>query len=161
MGLSEVNPIYISGLKKSFEIPSTVGIIGGRPNQAYYFIGYVGDEALYLDPHITQRCGSVGDKMSTSEIEFDETYHQKYAARINFEKMDPSLALCFLCKTKAEFDELCTRLRNDIISNGNQPLFEITDQTQMPWQPSTFNNNTLNNASNVQSGGEEEFEFIL
>lgn len=30
LGLSEVNPIYIDGLKKSFEIPGTVGLVGGQ-----------------------------------------------------------------------------------------------------------------------------------
>lgn len=98
LGLSEVNPIYINCIKKSFEIPGTVGMVGGRPNQALYFIGYVGDEALYLDPHTTQKCGSIGDKTASSEIELDETYHQKYAARINFKNMDPSLAL--VCTNK-------------------------------------------------------------
>lgn len=93
LGLSEVNKIYINGLKKSFEIPGFVGLVGGRPNQAHYFIGYVGDEALFLDPHTTQKCGVVGNKLTQAEIDMDETYHQKYAARINFEKMDPSLAL--------------------------------------------------------------------
>lgn len=93
LGLSEVNPIYINALKKSFEIPGTVGLVGGRPNQAHYFIGYVGDEALYLDPHSTQKSGSVGDKSTTNGIEMDLTYHQKYASRINFDRMDPSLAL--------------------------------------------------------------------
>lgn len=93
LGLSEVNPIYIDSLKKSFEVPGSVGMIGGRPNQALYFVGYVGDEALYLDPHTTQKCGSVGEKLTQTEIEFDETFHQKYAARINFKNMDPSLAI--------------------------------------------------------------------
>lgn len=93
LGLTEVNPIYIESLKKSFEIPGSVGMIGGRPNQALYFIGYVGDEALYLDPHTTQKCGSIGEKSTQSEIELDETFHQKYAARINFKNMDPSLAI--------------------------------------------------------------------
>lgn len=68
-------------------------MIGGRPNQALYFIGYVGDEALFLDPHTTQKHGSVGEKNASSEIELDESYHQKYAARINFKNMDPSLAI--------------------------------------------------------------------
>lgn len=93
LGLSEVNPIYINGLKKSFEMPGSVGMVGGRPNQAHYFIGYVGDEALYLDPHTTQKCGPIGEKLTPSEIEMDETYHQRYASRINFKSMDPSLAL--------------------------------------------------------------------
>lgn len=93
LGLSEVNPIYINALKKSFEIPGSVGLVGGRPNQAHYFIGYVGDEALYLDPHTTQKCGSIGDKLTPGEVEMDDTYHQRYASRINFKSMDPSLAL--------------------------------------------------------------------
>lgn len=70
-------------------------MVGGRPNQALYFIGYVGEDALFLDPHTTQRCGTVGDKSEAAEIEMDETFHQKYAARINFKQMDPSLALVF------------------------------------------------------------------
>lgn len=93
LGLSEVNPIYISGLKKCFEIPGTVGLVGGRPNQAYYFIGYVGNEALYLDPHTTQKSGSIGEKLTAAEVDIDLTYHHKYAERINFERMDTSLAL--------------------------------------------------------------------
>lgn len=91
--MSEVNPIYINDLKKSFEIPGTVGLVGGRPNQAHYFIGYVGDEALYLDPHTTQRSGKVSEKATPHEIEIDSSYHQKYAERIHFQKIDPSLAM--------------------------------------------------------------------
>lgn len=30
LGLSEINPIYIDGLKKSFEIPGTCGLVGGK-----------------------------------------------------------------------------------------------------------------------------------
>ncbi|XP_031623518.1 cysteine protease ATG4B [Contarinia nasturtii] len=178
LGLSEVNPIYINGLKKSFEIPGTVGLIGGKPNQAHYFIGYVGDEALYLDPHTTQKCGSVKDKLTASEMEIDETYHQKFAARINFEKMDPSLALCFICKTRTEFDELCARLKSDIISTGSQPLFEITETSQTPWRscPSTttsqsqhfprtdLTSNSIASDSTSKHNtddSEEDFEFIL
>lgn len=47
----------------------------------------------YLDPHTTQKCGTIGEKQNPAEVDIDETYHQKYAARIPFEKMDPSLAL--------------------------------------------------------------------
>lgn len=169
--MSEVNPIYINGLKKSFEIPGTVGLVGGRPNQAHYFIGYVGDEALYLDPHTTQKCGTIGDKATSSEVDMDETYHQKYASRIHFEKMDPSLALvsnlkifldqrfqlvhlfwqCFLCKTRTEFDDLCATLKKDIISTGCQPLFEITETSQTPWRPNPLNMYQPQ-SNNTQSG---------
>lgn len=68
-------------------------MIGGRPNQALYFIGYADDDVLFLDPHTTQRSGSVGNKSSQTEMEFDETFHQKYAGKLNFQNMDPSLAI--------------------------------------------------------------------
>lgn len=93
LGLGEINPIYFDGLKKCFEIPGNIGIIGGRPNQALYFIGYVGDEALFLDPHTTQRTGTIGNKIEQSEIEMDQTFHQKYATRMKFNQMDPSIAV--------------------------------------------------------------------
>ena len=42
LGLSELNPVYIPGLKAVFESPQNVGIMGGRPNHALFFIGYAG-----------------------------------------------------------------------------------------------------------------------
>lgn len=68
-------------------------MIGGKPNQALYFIGYVGDEALYLDPHTTQKAGTIGNKSNELEIEMDGTFHNKYASRISFTAMDPSSAV--------------------------------------------------------------------
>ncbi|KAG4074005.1 hypothetical protein HA402_014210 [Bradysia odoriphaga] len=155
LGLSDINPIYIDALKKCFELPGTVGMIGGRPNRALYFIGYVGDEALYLDPHTTQRSGSIGDKSTETEVEMDETFHQKYAARINFKDIDPSLAVCFLCKTKGEFTELTKRFQSDVADTAIQPLFEVTKTGQAPW---------LSRAANEQSSAtgctEEEFDQL-
>lgn len=68
-------------------------MIGGKPNLALYFIGCVGDEVIYLDPHTTQRSGSVSNKETEEEIEMDLTYHCKYASRINILSMDPSVAV--------------------------------------------------------------------
>lgn len=46
---------------------------------------------------------------------------------------------CFLCKTRTEFDDLCVTLKKDIISTGCQTLFEITETSQVPWQPNPLN----------------------
>jgi cysteine protease ATG4 len=130
LGLGELNPIYIDGLKKFLEMKSSLGIIGGRPNQALYFFGYVGDEILYLDPHTCQRSGSVGNKETQTEIEIDETYHQKYAGRMAFTAMDPSIAVSFLCKTRKEFDELIEQLET---KDGSTQLFEVIKSRAAPW----------------------------
>ncbi|XP_046812457.1 cysteine protease ATG4B isoform X1 [Lucilia cuprina] len=133
LGLSDINPIYIPALKKCFELVGNCGMIGGRPNQALYFLGYVDDEVLFLDPHTTQRSGGVGQKTTQDEIDFDETFHQKYAGRIQFTQMDPSLAVCFLCKSRMSFDILLENLKNQVLTASTQPLFEITKTRSPEW----------------------------
>merc|ERR550532_50608 len=53
LGLTDINSAYIEPIKECFHMEETMGIIGGRPNSAYYFIGYQGSYLLYLDPHDT------------------------------------------------------------------------------------------------------------
>lgn len=169
LGLSEVNPIYIEALKKCFELSGSCGMIGGRPNQALYFIGYVGDEALFLDPHTVQRSGTIGNKTEPDELELDETFHQKYARRINFKAMDPSLAVCFMCATKQDFEDLVRKFNEELNNGSCQALFEVTKTRQAPWTPTTVSsassrkNSEPNEAFNEISATEivnEEFEEV-
>lgn len=124
LGLSEINAIYIDSLKKCLELKSSMGIIGGRPNQALYFFGYLDDDILYHDPHVCQRSGSVGRKQTQAEVELDETYHKRSPGRMAFTSMDPSIAVSFFCKTKADFDELVEQLR-DSQKDEKNPIFEV------------------------------------
>ena len=41
----------VQEIKSFLRSPYSVGIIGGRPQHAIYFVGYKGDELLGLDPH--------------------------------------------------------------------------------------------------------------
>jgi len=117
LGLSDINPVYKSGLKACFSLPSSLGVIGGSPNHALYLLGCVDDEVLYLDPHVTQPAGHV----STC----DSTYHVPHPGRINISHLDPSLALCFLCITEQEFDNLCIAIQENLIERCQTPLFEM------------------------------------
>lgn len=175
LGLNELNPIYVNRLKRCLEIKSSIGITGGRPNQALYFLGYVNDEILYLDPHSTQRSGSVGNKETTDEIELDETYHQRFCGRMNFNSMDPSIAVSFLCKTRQEFDELVDELQAE---DGNTPLFEVIKSRSNQWVSTSSsmvtsrdlendlnvvcgeNSNNVEEFEEVAAGSEDEFEII-
>jgi cysteine protease ATG4 len=47
LGLADLNEAYVPGIKAIFEIPQTIGVIGGRPNHALYFIGYAGNVLIF------------------------------------------------------------------------------------------------------------------
>ncbi|XP_076668220.1 autophagy-related 4a [Andrena cerasifolii] len=135
LGLSEINPVYINGLKTSFKIPQSLGVIGGKPNLALYFIGCVGNEVIYLDPHTTQRSGSVDKKLEEEEVEIDATYHCKAASRIPITVIDPSVGLCFFCATEKDFKSLCKSIQEELIIPEKQPLFELCAERLAHWSP--------------------------
>lgn len=51
LGLHKVNKEYFQPIKSIFQNPLNVGIIGGKPSQALYFVGVQKDELILLDPH--------------------------------------------------------------------------------------------------------------
>ncbi|CAK1549735.1 unnamed protein product [Leptosia nina] len=167
LGLSEINPVYIDGLKICFQSPQSIGVIGGKPNQALYLIGCVGDEVLYLDPHTTQRSGLVENKITDEQKEMDCSYHCKYASRIPILTMDPSVAVCFLCRTRKDFDDLCNTFQSSLMKEA-QPLFEICDQRPSHWGPSTNSDIDLQNTLFTEfedvdrqfDDSDEEFEIL-
>ena len=55
---------------------------------------FVGDDVVFLDPHVTQNFIDFEDEEQFS----DETYHPETCSRINFQSMDPSLALVRLLR---------------------------------------------------------------
>ena len=100
-----------------------MGIIGGRPSHALYFVGYVGNEFIYLDPHTTQ---PVVDLSKEEALLFDDkSYHCNSASRMDMIQLDPSISLCFFCETEADFDNWCTLAKNTFIRGEKQPLFEL------------------------------------
>ncbi|KAG8036548.1 hypothetical protein G9C98_003870 [Cotesia typhae] len=135
LGLSDINPVYINGLKTSFKLPQSLGVIGGKPNLALYFIGCVDDHVIYLDPHTTQRYGCVNQKLDENDIEMDLTYHCKAASRIPITGMDPSVALCFFCATEKDFKSLCRSMQSELITPEKQPLFELCAESPAHWSP--------------------------
>lgn len=53
--LVQVNERYISQLQEVLQWPQSIGIVGGRPSSSLYFVGYQGNQVLYLDPHQAQQ----------------------------------------------------------------------------------------------------------
>lgn len=42
LGIDSINEVYIPSLKEIFQIPQSLGIIGGKPRSAMYFVAYQG-----------------------------------------------------------------------------------------------------------------------
>ncbi|CAB4022408.1 cysteine protease ATG4B-like, partial [Paramuricea clavata] len=162
LGLSTMNMVYETALKRCFSIRQSLGCIGGRPNHASYFIGCYGSKLLYLDPHVTQN-SIVPERFSDIP---DETYHCCVSPpfSMNISAIDPSLALGFYCDTEIEFDDLCISLR-EINKSSSRPIFEIIDNRPPHWPP--YEVPTQPNVDGahlefetVQSDIDEEYEII-
>ncbi len=99
------------GFQSVFEFEECVGVIGGRPNHALYFIGCVDEELLSLDPHdVTQTSGVVRSRTTQEDLDIDATFHTERCHRINLQQVDPSLSLVslFFFNKKHNFGFLST-----------------------------------------------------
>ncbi len=165
LGLSEINPIYFKCLKTTFCLKQSLGIIGGRPNHALYFIGSVGNELVYLDPHTTQPTVDLDEPNAD-----DSSYHCERASRMDISSLDPSIALCFYCDTEADFDNWCHLTHKLLILGEKQSLFELTKERPPHWpQPEelndinlSINSNSINSESFtlLEENSDDEFELL-
>ncbi|XP_073987538.1 cysteine protease ATG4B-like [Rhodnius prolixus] len=159
LGINEINSVYIKGLKTCFMFPQSLGVIGGKPNHALYFIGCVGNDVIFLDPHTTQ---SIKDRKEHGHDKIDSSYHCQQASRLHILHMDPSVAVGFFCKTEADFDNLCKNIRDRIMIE-KQPLFELTEERQDMWTEEAQEATTLTqNVSRVKplDDSDEDFELL-
>ncbi|GAA5810395.1 hypothetical protein MFLAVUS_003816 [Mucor flavus] len=127
LGIDSLHPSYYPALKACFEIPTFVGIAGGRPNSSLYFIGLQGDDMIYLDPHFS-RCALETKALSQYSKDEFNTYHCTEPRRINIASLDPSMLLGFYCRTLTDFNLLCNQL--DQISQKHSAI--VTVQQSAP-----------------------------
>lgn len=98
LGGEEFNTAYGPCVKSLLANDSCIGIIGGKPKHSLYFIGWQENKLIYLDPHYCQ------DAVDSRKRSFPiQTYHCLSPRKILVDKMDPSCALGFYCRTKADF----------------------------------------------------------
>ncbi|KAL0488343.1 autophagy-related protein ATG4 [Acrasis kona] len=117
IGLEHMNPIYSDSIKKTFQIPQSLGIMGGKPKSSLYFIGYQDNDLLYLDPHTVQKPAS--HKSGGGY----KSYHCSQPRKLKIYDLDPSMCLGFLCQTQTDFEELCSFV--DSLSQMQNPLISI------------------------------------
>jgi len=102
LGLDSINEIYYASILESFKAKQSLGIVGGKPRASLYFVASQDDSVFYLDPHALQATVSVGGDFKA------DSYHCAIPKKAHVSEIDPSLALAFYCRTKADFEEFCT-----------------------------------------------------
>lgn len=131
LGINQINPVYVDAFKECFKMPQSLGALGGKPNNAYYFIGFLGDELIFLDPHTTQ---TFVDTEENGMVD-DQTFHcLQPPQRMNILNLDPSVALGFFCQEEKDFDSWCSLVQKEILKE-NLRMFELVQKHPPHWPP--------------------------
>ncbi|KAJ1730638.1 hypothetical protein LPJ61_002908 [Coemansia biformis] len=153
LGLSRLNLGYVPKIKTLFQIPQSVGLVGGKPSRSFYFVGRQGDSLFYLDPHVTRqhvpRSGTLGGcseaydsgtESDSSEFEMfgiadTDEYHTTHISSMPIQRLDPSMLLGFLFNTEAEWDAFVMAATDKesqrSICTGTSPLFTLLSGSSM------------------------------
>ncbi|KAM9762697.1 cysteine protease ATG4C isoform 1-T2 [Menidia menidia] len=101
LGGERTNPQYFNFAKSILSLEYCIGIIGGKPKQACYFVGFQDDSLIYMDPHY---CQSFVD-VSTSNFPL-QSYHCPSPKKMPFSKMDPSCTIGFYSRSSQDFERI-------------------------------------------------------
>eukprot|EP01090_Pellita_catalonica_P022015 TRINITY_DN8404_c0_g1_i1.p1 TRINITY_DN8404_c0_g1~~TRINITY_DN8404_c0_g1_i1.p1 ORF type:complete len:450 (+),score=49.18 TRINITY_DN8404_c0_g1_i1:71-1420(+) len=125
LGLDKINPIYLSGLKAVLCLPQSVGIIGGKPQSSFYFVGCQDDRVFYFDPHVVNNSADAISRNGETFFPTD-SYHTDIPQVMELAEIDPSMAVGFYCHGRLEFEDFCERLR--VIMKENKTVYSIVDK---------------------------------
>ena len=63
IGIGTIPEYFHEQLKYCLSLPFTIGIVGGKKDAAIYFVGYQGDDMIYLDPHHVHSASEIRKKV--------------------------------------------------------------------------------------------------
>ncbi|KAM7388133.1 hypothetical protein PAMP_024332 [Pampus punctatissimus] len=105
LGGEKTNPDYFNFAKSILSLEYCIGIIGGKPKQACYFVGFQDDSLIYMDPHY---CQSFVD-VSTSDFPL-QSFHCPSPKKMPFSKMDPSCTIGFYSRSVQDYERISEEL---------------------------------------------------
>ncbi|KAJ1651461.1 Cysteine protease atg4 [Dispira simplex] len=128
LGIDQVNPIYYPALRHYFYWPQFLGIAGGRPSSAMYFVGYEDNDLIYLDPHCTRPLATINQTDDLPTLPSCRTYHCRTPYKIALERLDPCMLLGFFVRNTSELEDLKYRMAELNGQTSGAPIVSIADQ---------------------------------
>jgi len=147
LGLDSMNAVYYPPILELFQFPQSLGVVGGKPRASLYFIAAQDEYVFYLDPHVIQAT------VNTDEEFLIDTFHTTCTRKMHVSEIDPSLALAFYCKDKADLDDFCHRIDELTGKYKEATLFTISHQAPDYHSSSSRNVN--------EDGDEDEIEMDM
>jgi cysteine protease ATG4 len=133
-GIKDVNSNYFPVIKRYMKLDSFVGLVGGKPRFAYYFVGHLedpvgigqkredADRLIFLDPHFVN---SHADPESAPANLFHCT---DYAARsIHMRELDPCLSFGFLIESQEQCNRFVEQIQKGIKDDQEFAIFYLKD----------------------------------
>uniref|UniRef100_A0A8C6TFB0 Cysteine protease n=1 Tax=Neogobius melanostomus TaxID=47308 RepID=A0A8C6TFB0_9GOBI len=122
LGGEKTNPDYVNFVKNILSLDYCLGIIGGKPKQACYIVGFQDDSLIYMDPHY---CQSFVD-VSSSDFPL-QSFHCPSPKKMPFSKMDPSCTIGFYSRSVKDFERISQELTKVLQPSANEkyPVFTI------------------------------------
>lgn len=121
LGLDKyINEACVEPVLRYFEIPQSLGAMGGRPRMAHFFVGQHDQGLLYVDPHVVQPAATLleddVDECSAEMVDAaaaaEESFRNVPTVQvIPVEHIDSSLSIAFYCSCEAELQSLSKALR--------------------------------------------------
>ena len=105
LGMSSIEPEFFDSIKACFHLPQCVGILGGKPNFALYFVGYQDNHLIFLDPHFVQDSVKSVDQLPSMLHTFYSS-QQRTAKKIKLDSLDPCLGLGLLIRNGKDLRDL-------------------------------------------------------
>ncbi|PVU89724.1 hypothetical protein BB561_005188 [Smittium simulii] len=118
LGIDKINPIYNDFIKFCLTVPQSVGIVGGKPSSALYFVGFDKNDLIYLDPHYNRPAieRKEIEKYSKDDI---ISYRCTEPRKINLNRIDPCMFIGFYIHDVHELVDFYSRVTS--LSKKNIP----------------------------------------
>ncbi|CAL9695562.1 unnamed protein product [Knipowitschia caucasica] len=122
LGGEKTNPDCFNFVKNLLSLDYCLGIIGGKPKQACYIVGFQDDSLIYMDPHY---CQSFVD-VSSGDFPL-QSFHCPSPKKMPFSKMDPSCTIGFYSRSLSEFERINQELTKVLQPSAKEkyPVFTI------------------------------------